>query len=78
TVDILLCSILVSWNNEILTPIQKHGMVGSGKPAFKNLKILLDRMMLRRTKLQRANDLGLPPRTVLVHKDYFSPERPSN
>lgn len=62
------------WNNEILTPIQKHGMVGPGKPAFKKLKILLDRMMLRRTKLQRADDLGLPPRTVIVRRDYFSPE----
>ncbi|KAJ7163829.1 SNF2 family N-terminal domain-containing protein [Mycena crocata] len=62
------------WNNEILTPIQKNGMVGPGQLAFKKLKILLDRMMLRRTKLQRADDLDLPPRTVLVRRDYFSPE----
>ncbi|KAJ3969416.1 SNF2 family N-terminal domain-containing protein [Lentinula raphanica] len=62
------------WNNEILTPIQKDGMEGPGKIAFKKLKILLDRMMLRRTKLQRADDLGLPPRTVIVRNDYFSPE----
>ncbi|KAF9551556.1 hypothetical protein CPC08DRAFT_647581 [Agrocybe pediades] len=62
------------WNTEILTPIQKHGMVGPGKNAFKKLKILLDRMMLRRTKLQKADDLGLPPRTVIVRRDYFSPE----
>ncbi|KAF9268324.1 hypothetical protein L218DRAFT_995053 [Marasmius fiardii PR-910] len=62
------------WNNEILSPIQKNGMVGPGKTAFKKLKILLDRMMLRRTKLQRADDLGLPPRTVIVRKDFFSPE----
>ncbi|KAJ7638363.1 SNF2 family N-terminal domain-containing protein [Roridomyces roridus] len=62
------------WNNEILTPIQKHGMIGPGQLAFKKLKILLDRMMLRRTKLQRADDLDLPPRTVLVRRDYFSPE----
>ncbi|PPR03377.1 hypothetical protein CVT24_012502 [Panaeolus cyanescens] len=62
------------WNNEILTPIQKHGMVGPGHTAFKKLRVLLDRMMLRRTKLQRADDLGLPPRTVIVRKDYFSPE----
>ncbi|KZT74470.1 hypothetical protein DAEQUDRAFT_660154 [Daedalea quercina L-15889] len=62
------------WNNEILTPIQKNGMVGPGEIAFKKLKILLDRMMLRRTKLQRADDLGLPPRTVVVRRDYFSPE----
>lgn len=62
------------WNNEILTPIQKSGMSGPGRLAFKKLKILLDRMMLRRTKLQKADDLGLPPRTVIVRRDYFSPE----
>ncbi|TBU50560.1 SNF2 family N-terminal domain-containing protein [Dichomitus squalens] len=62
------------WNNEILTPIQKNGMVGPGAIAFKKLKILLDRMMLRRTKIQRADDLGLPPRTVIIKRDYFSPE----
>ncbi|KAI0772507.1 SNF2 family N-terminal domain-containing protein [Trametes elegans] len=62
------------WNNEILTPIQKNGMLGPGQDAFKKLKILLDRMMLRRTKVQRADDLGLPPRTVIIKRDYFSPE----
>ncbi|KAI0722038.1 SNF2 family N-terminal domain-containing protein [Cerioporus squamosus] len=62
------------WNNEILTPIQKNGMLGPGAVAFKKLKILLDRMMLRRTKIQRADDLGLPPRTVVIRRDYFSPE----
>ncbi|KAF9480838.1 hypothetical protein BDN70DRAFT_877162 [Pholiota conissans] len=62
------------WNTEILTPIQKHAMVGPGRDAFKKLKILLDRMMLRRTKLEKADDLGLPPRTVIVRRDYFSPE----
>ena len=25
-------------------------------------------------KLERADDLGLPPRTVVVRRDYFSPE----
>ena len=62
------------WNNEILTPIQKNGMEGPGGIAFKKLRVLLDRIMLRRTKIQRADDLGLPPRTVIVRRDYFSPE----
>ncbi|KAF8450980.1 SNF2 family N-terminal domain-containing protein [Boletus edulis BED1] len=62
------------WNNEILTPIQKNGMEGPGKAAFRKLRTLLERMMLRRTKIQRADDLGLPPRTVIVRRDYFSPE----
>ncbi|KAG2089128.1 SNF2 family N-terminal domain-containing protein [Suillus discolor] len=39
------------WNNEILTPIQKHGIKGPGKIAFQKLRIPLDRMMLCRTKL---------------------------
>lgn len=30
--------------------------------------------MLRRTKVERADDLGLPPRTIIVRRDYFSPE----
>lgn len=25
-------------------------------------------------QIERADDLGLPPRTVIVRKDYFSPE----
>ena len=62
------------WNNEILTPIQKYGMSGEGETAFKKLKILLDRMMLRRTKLERADDLGLPPRVVKCRNDFFSDE----
>ncbi|KAL7409269.1 SNF2 family N-terminal domain-containing protein [Mrakia frigida] len=63
------------WNNEILNPIQKYGTVsGEGKYAWKKMKLLLDRMMLRRTKLERADDLGLPPRTLVVRRDYFSAE----
>lgn len=49
-------------------------MMGPGVVAFKKLRILLDRVMLRRTKIERADDLGLPPRTVIVRRDYFSPE----
>ncbi|TEB29534.1 hypothetical protein FA13DRAFT_1734745 [Coprinellus micaceus] len=62
------------WNNEILSPIQKTGMRAAGQLAFKKLRVLLDQIMLRRTKLERADDLGLPPRTVIVRRDYFSPE----
>ncbi|WWC65602.1 uncharacterized protein I303_108222 [Kwoniella dejecticola CBS 10117] len=64
------------WNTEILTPIARYGIEegGPGHTAFKKLKILLDRMMLRRTKLERADDLGLPPRTIVVRRDFFSPQ----
>jgi DNA repair protein RAD16 len=30
--------------------------------------------LLNPRKLERADDLGLPPRTVIVRRDYFSPE----
>ena len=29
--------------------------------------------MLRRTKLERADDLNLPPRRIRIRRDYFSP-----
>ncbi|PWN30050.1 hypothetical protein BDZ90DRAFT_215549 [Jaminaea rosea] len=63
------------WNISVLRPIQRDGTsVGEGGEAFRRLRILLDRMMLRRTKLERADDMGLPPRTVVVRKDYFNEE----
>ncbi|MBW0486700.1 hypothetical protein O181_026415 [Austropuccinia psidii MF-1] len=65
------------WNNEILKPVQKYGasVEGShGHTAFNKLKVLLDRLMLRRTKLERADDLGLPPRAITVRRDYFTEE----
>ncbi|KAL7314017.1 DNA repair protein rad16 [Mucor circinelloides] len=62
------------WNNEVLKPIQNNGYVNDGRVALKKLGLLLDRIMLRRTKIQCADDLGLPPRTVIVRRDYFSDE----
>ena len=29
---------------------------------------------MRSLQIQRADDLGLPPRTVIIRRDYFSPE----
>lgn len=42
--------------------------------AFSKLRKLLGVIMLRRTKLERADDLGLPPRHVRVRQDRFSEE----
>ncbi len=53
------------WNNEILTPIQKNAMAGPGAIAFKKLKILLDRMMLRRTKVKHP--AASPSARRLIH-----------
>ncbi|KAI8365824.1 SNF2 family N-terminal domain-containing protein [Choanephora cucurbitarum] len=62
------------WNNEVLKPIQYHGYLDEGREAMKKLGILLDKIMLRRTKIQCADDLGLPPRTVIIRRDLFTEE----
>ncbi|KAJ1920409.1 DNA repair protein rad16 [Mycoemilia scoparia] len=62
------------WNHEILRPIQKYGASGRGLAAYSKLGTLLDLFMLRRTKNERAADLGLPPRVVVTRRDYFNPE----
>ncbi|SAM03073.1 hypothetical protein [Absidia glauca] len=62
------------WNNEVLKPIQFSGYVGEGRQAMDKLRLLLDQIMLRRTKLECADDLGLPPRTITVRSDIFNEE----
>ena len=44
-------------------PIKKHGYVGKGRAAMRILKNeILDKILLRRTKVQCADVLALPPR----------------
>lgn len=63
------------WNNDILKPIQRYGTsTGEGRESFERLRLLLEHMMLRRTKIERADDMGLPPRTVEVRRDMFNEE----
>ncbi|KAG0210473.1 DNA repair protein rad16 [Mortierella sp. GBA30] len=62
------------WNNEVLKPIQNYGSQGLGEKAFQKLRKLLDRIMLRRTKVERADDLGLPPRKMTVARYLFNEE----
>ncbi|KAI7867697.1 SNF2 family N-terminal domain-containing protein [Spinellus fusiger] len=62
------------WNTEVLKPIQNDGHGEEGRLAMSKLRLLLDKMMLRRTKLECADDLGLPPRTVVVRRDVFNEE----
>ncbi|KAL7267506.1 DNA repair protein rad16 [Rhizina undulata] len=52
--------------------IQRRGSSGPGREAFENLQLLLSHIMFRRTKLERADDLGLPPRVIKSHRDYFN------
>ncbi|BGP47216.1 DNA repair protein rad16 [Rhodotorula kratochvilovae] len=63
------------WMSEVQKPIQYGGASsGPGQIAFDKLNMLLRRLMLRRTKVERADDLGLPPRIVNLRRDYFTEE----
>lgn len=62
------------FNHELLKPIQRFGAEGEGRTAFKKIHNLLRRLMLRRTKVERADDMGLPPRVVAVRRDLFNDE----
>ncbi|CAR24218.1 DNA repair protein RAD16 [Lachancea thermotolerans CBS 6340] len=62
------------FNHFALKNIQKHGIEGPGLESFQNIQTLLKNIMLRRTKVERADDLGLPPRIVTVRRDYFNEE----
>lgn len=62
------------FNHFMLKNIQKHGISGDGLTSFQHIRLLLSNVMLRRTKLERADDLGLPPRIVEIRKDRFNPE----
>ncbi|CAI7837941.1 unnamed protein product, partial [Closterium sp. NIES-53] len=60
------------WNKFVANPIMKHGYGGDGRRAMLLLKHrVLDRVLLRRTKTERAADLTLPPRTATLRRDRF-------
>lgn len=65
---------LCFFNWSLLKPIQRNGNDGPGKLAFKQIHQLLKLIMLRRTKTEREEDLGLPPKVVKIRRDQFSEE----
>lgn len=62
------------FNHFLLKNIQRYGLEFEGKDAFHRLQLLLRQIMLRRTKVERADDLGLPPKVVEIRRDMFNPE----
>lgn len=62
------------FNHFMLKNIQQFGAQGLGLESLNNIQLLLKNIMLRRTKVERADDLGLPPRIVTVRRDFFNEE----
>lgn len=68
------------WNKYVANPIKKYGYVGCGRQAMRLLKTeILEKTLLRRTKVQCADVLALPPRSAsqssllksFSHLDHF-------
>eukprot|EP01054_Gregarina_sp_Poly1_P009234 Gregarina_sp_Poly_1__9233@NODE_56_length_17373_cov_108_729111_g48_i0_p1_GENE_NODE_56_length_17373_cov_108_729111_g48_i0NODE_56_length_17373_cov_108_729111_g48_i0_p1_ORF_typecomplete_len1490_score218_94SNF2_N/PF00176_23/8_2e28SNF2_N/PF00176_23/2e31Helicase_C/PF00271_31/4_7e15zfRING_2/PF13639_6/3_1e09ResIII/PF04851_15/0_0035ResIII/PF04851_15/0_055ResIII/PF04851_15/5_1e02zfPARP/PF00645_18/7_1e08zfC3HC4/PF00097_25/8_4e08zfC3HC4_2/PF13923_6/5_3e03zfC3HC4_2/PF13923_6/5_9e07zfRING_UBOX/PF13445_6/1_6e05 len=63
------------FQKKIAKPIMAFGYAGEGKQALTSLKNeVLDEIVLRRTKVERAEDVQLPTLTVLIRKEELSPE----
>ena len=60
------------WNKWVANPIKRHGFSGKGAKAMITLKnYVLDKTLLRRTKVQQASVLALPPRVVIIRRVEF-------
>eukprot|EP00252_Welwitschia_mirabilis_P009544 TRINITY_DN2218_c0_g1_i3.p1 TRINITY_DN2218_c0_g1~~TRINITY_DN2218_c0_g1_i3.p1 ORF type:complete len:916 (-),score=200.01 TRINITY_DN2218_c0_g1_i3:671-3418(-) len=60
------------WNKYVANPIKRHGYKDEGRKALILLKHkVLDQIVLRRTKLERAADLALPSRVTCLRRDNF-------
>ncbi|RWA03405.1 hypothetical protein EKO27_g11701 [Xylaria grammica] len=62
------------FNQELLNPIQKYGNTGTGKEAFKKLRLLTNRVMLRRLKKDHTNVMELPVKEIYVDRQFFGEE----
>jgi DNA repair protein RAD16 len=59
------------FNQELLNPIQKHGNSGPGKVALGKLRLLTDRIMLRRVKRDHSSAMELPAKEIVVDRQFF-------
>ncbi|KAK0636178.1 SNF2 family N-terminal domain-containing protein [Bombardia bombarda] len=62
------------FNQELLNPIQKYGNRGLGAEAFKKLRIMTDRIMLRRLKKDHTDSMELPVKEINVERQFFGEE----
>ncbi|GAO16974.1 hypothetical protein UVI_02044350 [Ustilaginoidea virens] len=62
------------FNQELLNPIQKFGNLGPGREAFRKLRLMTDRIMLRRLKRDHTNSMELPVKEIYVDRQFFGEE----
>ncbi|RDW93243.1 DNA repair protein RAD16 [Aspergillus mulundensis] len=59
------------FNQEILNPITERDNVDARKEALAKLRLITDRIMLRRVKRDHTASMELPPKRVIIHNEFF-------
>ena len=59
------------FNQELLNPITQQGDNNLRKEAFRKLRLVTDRIMLRRMKRDHTSSMELPPKEVIIHNEFF-------
>ncbi|OJJ42996.1 hypothetical protein ASPZODRAFT_136870 [Penicilliopsis zonata CBS 506.65] len=59
------------FNQEILNPITEHDSPEKRADALKKLRLITDRIMLRRMKKDHTSSMELPPKRVVLHSEFF-------
>ncbi|KAK5943081.1 DNA repair protein rad16 [Knufia obscura] len=59
------------FNQEILNPITNSGDDEVRKAGFAKLRLITDRIMLRRLKRDHTSSMELPPKEVIIHNEFF-------
>lgn len=59
------------FNLELLNPITEYGNTGDGAEAFKKLRLLLERVMLRRVKADHLSSMELPSKILTINDEFF-------
>ncbi|KAL4781162.1 P-loop containing nucleoside triphosphate hydrolase protein [Aspergillus varians] len=59
------------FNQEILNPITERNDMEARKGALAKLRLITDRIMLRRVKRDHTASMELPPKRVILHNEFF-------
>ncbi|RAL15677.1 DNA repair protein RAD16 [Aspergillus homomorphus CBS 101889] len=59
------------FNQEILNPITERDNAHARKEALAKLRLITDRIMLRRIKRDHTASMELPPKRVVIHNEFF-------
>ncbi|KAE8144282.1 SNF2 family N-terminal domain-containing protein [Aspergillus avenaceus] len=59
------------FNQEILNPITERNNPEARREALSKLRLITDRIMLRRVKRDHAASMELPPKRVILHNEFF-------